>query len=199
MNLSRIKLNGTRLTDALDISLPQGLVPQGYQNIQGIKLNGNTVIDFRSYTGCGPGPVTIAEATNGCNLLIASDRMSRYDMNCDEGVVSYIPYRGIAGIMRAGAFAGSPNNPAYRRAIAVNYDFDTSPTLNTMSLKETGTFGYPWGLTSSSSLNYPGIVVDAGYTGAGYTGPSGIAPEEYMARLLYPSAYVGGDFSSPSG
>lgn len=140
MNLSRIKLNGTRLIDALDISLPQGLVPQYYQNIQGIKLNGNTVIDFRSYTKCGPGPVTIAEATNGCNLLITSDSASRLDINGNEG---YIPYRGIAGIMRAGAFAGSLNNPNYGRAIAVNCDFDREPKLHGMSLQETGTFGYP--------------------------------------------------------
>lgn len=137
MNLSRIKLNGTRLIDALDISLPQNLRPQYYQNIQGIKLNGNTVIDFRNYTGCGPGPVTTAEATNGCNLLIASDSMSRSDMNGNEG---YIPYRGIAGIMRAGAFAG---NGYGGRAIAVNYDFDQDLRLSTMNLNETGTFGYP--------------------------------------------------------
>ena len=184
MNLSRIKVNGTRLVTATDIILPSEFTPLGSQNIRGIKLNGNAVIDFQSYNKCGPGKVTTDEAINGCDLLITSDAHSRLDMNCnkdDEENSPYIPYRGVAGIMRAAAFAGIDG----ARSIAVNYDFDEFPSLSSKILQgqESGTFGYPLGTMVES---YPGIV-DESYAGLGQ-----ISPEEYMARLLFPYYYSGG-------
>ena len=142
MNLSRIKINGTRLITATNISLPSELTPQHYQNIRGIKLNGNTVIDFQSYNKCGPGPVTMGEATAGCTLLLASDTHSRLDMKCFGDAVEnspYIPYRGVAGIVRAALFAGLGG----AHGVAVNYDLDETPMLSSVGLQETGTFGYP--------------------------------------------------------
>ena len=188
MNLSRIKVNGTRLVTATDIILPSEFTPLGSQNIRGIKLNGNAVIDFQSYNKCGPGKVTTDEAINGCDLLITSDAHSRLDMNCnkdDEENSPYIPYRGVAGIIRAAAFAGIDG----ARSIAVNYDFDESPSLSSKipQGQESGTFGYPLGGTDGGGNveSYPGIVAES------YAGPGGISPDEYMARLLFPSYYSG--------
>ena len=188
MNLSRIKINGKRLVDSLGMVLPSEFTPQNYQNIRGIKLNGHTVIDFQSYNKCGPGKVTIDEAINGCDLLITSDAKSRLDMNCSEDNEEnspYIPYRGVAGIIRAAAFAGIDG----ARSIAVNYDFDLSPSLSSKipQEQESGTFGYPsLGTTGDGSVeSYPGIVAES------YAGPGGISPDEYMARLLFPSYYSG--------
>lgn len=187
MNLSRIKVNGTRLITATDIRLPSGLTPQNYQNIRGIKLNGNTVIDFQSYNKCGPGPVTMGEATAGCTLLIASDTHSRLDMKCFGDAVEnspYIPYRGVAGIVRAALFAGL--NGAH--GVAVNYDLEAGgPLLSSMGLQETGTFGYP---TNASLLGYPAITAEALPLP-----PGQMSPEEYMAKLLFPFDYSG--YSGP--
>ena len=188
MNLSRIKINGKRLVDSLGMVLPSEFTPQNYQNIRGIQLNGMTVIDFQSYNKCGPGKVTIDEAINGCDLLITSDAKSRLDMNCSEDNEEnspYIPYRGVAGIIRAAAFAGIDG----ARSIAVNCDFDLSPSLSSKipQEQESGTFGYPsLGTTGDGSVeSYPGIVAES------YAGPGGISPDEYMARLLFPSYYSG--------
>lgn len=187
MNLSRIKVNGKRLVDSLGMILPSEFTPQNYQNIRGIKLNGNAVIDFQSYNKCGPGKVTTDEAINGCDLLITSDAHSRLDMNCnkdDEENSPYIPYRGVAGIMRAAAFAGIDG----ARSIAVNYDFEENPSLSSKipQEQESGTFGYPLGTTGDGSVDgYPGIVAES------YAGPGGISPDEYMARLLFPTTYAG--------
>lgn len=189
MNLSRIKINGKRLVDSLDMILPSEFTPQNYQNIRGIKLNGNAVIDFQSYNKCGPGKVTTDEAINGCDLLITSDAHSRLDMNCsndNEENSPYIPYRGVAGIMRAAAFAGIDG----ARSIAVNYDFEENPSLSSKipQDQESGTFGYPFGITGVGDGNvegYPGIAAES------YAGPGGTPPEEYMARLLFPVAYSG--------
>ena len=163
MNLSRIKVNGTRLVTATDIILPSEFTPLGSQNIRGIKLNGNAVIDFQSYNKCGPGKVTTDEAINGCDLLITSDAHSRLDMNCnqdDEENSPYIPYRGVAGIMRAAAFAGIDG----ARSIAVNCDFDENPSLSSKipQDQESGTFGYPFGITGDGNVEgYPGIVAES--------------------------------------
>lgn len=187
MNLSRIKVNGTRLVTATDIILPSEFTPLGSQNIRGIKLNGNAVIDFQSYNKCGPGKVTTDEAINGCDLLITSDAHSRLDMNCnkdDEENSPYIPYRGVAGIMRAAAFAGIDG----ARSIAVNYDFEENPSLSSKipQDQESGTFGYPFGITGDGSVeSYPGIAAES------YNGVMQISPNEYMARLLFPVAYSG--------
>lgn len=189
MNLSRIKVNGTRLVTATDIILPSEFTPLGSQNIRGIKLNGNAVIDFQSYNKCGPGKVTTDEAINGCDLLITSDAHSRLDMKCFGDAVEnspYIPYRGVAGIMRAAAFAGIDG----ARSIAVNYDFEENPSLSSKipQEQESGTFGYPFGITGGGDGNvggYPGIAAES------YAGPGGTPPAEYMARLLFPVAYSG--------
>lgn len=178
MNLSRIKLNGTRLVTATDVNLPSSLTPN-HQTIRGIKLNGNAVIDFQSYDKCGPGPVTMAE-TLGCYTLITSNGYSRYDTNCNLDTVEnepYIPYRGVAGIIRAALFAGLEGN----REVAVNFDFAINPELsNIAGQQETGTFGYP---TDESSLGYPAITAES------FAGPEQITPDEYMARLLFPTGY----------
>ena len=175
MNLSRIKVNGTRLITATDIILPPEFAPQNYQNIRGIKLNGNAVIDFQSYNKCGPGPVTMGEATAGCTLLLTSDSHSRLDMKCFGDAVEnspYIPYRGVAGIVRAALFAGLDG----AHGVAADCDLDVAPVLSTMRLQETGTFGYP---------------ADVIPTGALFLPPTQMAPEEYMAKLLFPSYYSG--------
>ena len=183
MNLSRIKINGKRLVNSLGMTLPSEFTPQNYQNIRGIKLNGHTVIDFQSYNKCGPGKVTTDEAINGCDLLITSDAKSRLDMNCSEDNEEnspYIPYRGVAGIMRAAAFAGIDG----ARSIAVNYDFEENPSLSSRipQEQESGTFGYP---LDTMVDGYQGIAAES------YAGPGGISPDEYMARLLFPTAYAG--------
>ena len=187
MNLSRIKINGTRLITATGISLPSELTPQHYQNIRGIKLNGNTVIDFQSYNKCGPGPVTMGEATAGCTLLLASDSHSRLDMECYGDAIEnspYIPYRGVAGIVRAALFAGLDG----AHGVAVNYDLDMMPTLSDRRLQETGTFGYP---TNASLLGYPAITTEPLPSR-----PEQMSPEEYMAKLLFPFDYSGYNGSS---
>lgn len=151
---------------------------------KGIKLNGNIVIDFRSYDECGPGQVAWTDSIEGCKFLIISDKYSRLDVDCADDPSDdspYIPYRGIAGIMRAAIFK---KNLGF--SIATDLDYSAAPSFEgKSSLKENGTFGYPWG----SNSTYPGPINSSQYS---YSDE----PAVNMAKLLYPSQYAG-DYDAP--
>lgn len=184
MILSRIKINGSRLLAETGIDLTTG----DTYNLKGIKLNGNIVIDFRSYDECGPGPVYVSEIPSGtkCRLLIISDTYSRLDADCSgDGTESspYIPYRGIAGIMRAAIFRGDSEDPF---SIATDLAYEENPYFaNRPSLQQEGTFGYPW----SDNPDYPGPINSGQYS-------SSDEPHVNMAKLLYPSTYAG-NYAAP--
>ena len=186
MILSRIKIDGSRLLAETGIDLTdEGQL----SNLKGIKLNGRIVIDFRGYDECGPGPVEVSEIPSAtkCRLLIISDRYSRLDANCSGDSTEdspYIPYRGIAGIMRAAIFRGNSDDPF---SIATDIDYSVyGDFANNTNLKQQGTFGYPW----SDNTEYPGPINSNQYS-------SSDEPPVNMAKLLYPSTYAG-SYDAPS-
>ena len=187
MILSRIKIDGSRLLDATGIDLTgEGQL----SNLKGIKLNGSIVIDFRSYDKCGPGRVEVSEIPfeKKCRLLIISDNHSRLDAICSGDSAEdspYIPYRGVAGIMRAAIFRGDSDDPF---SIATDIDYSVDPDFaDNPNLKQDGTFGYPW----SDNPDYPGPINSGQYS-------SSDDPAVNMAKLLYPVTYAG-NYDAPNG
>lgn len=152
-DLSKLKLNNS------PVGIVTGIKLNGNDltNLRGIKLNGAVIIEFNSgggggggttggqYEDAGPGIVT----GDSYNFALVSDTQTRLDMNIyDEGgYVSYIPYRGIAGLMRSAAYAT-------QQAIGKDADYATNPAMTGFMLSDTGSFGYPFnvsGFTPSSN------------------------------------------------
>ena len=148
-DLSKLKLNGTSLGTVEGIKL-NGQILTG---LLGIKLNNEIVISFsgggtsgNQYVDCGPGVVTGSDY----NFALVSDTQTRLDTNIyDEEYDPYIPYRGIAGLMRAAAYATL-------QAIGADVDYADAATLSNFNLSDTGSFGYPF----SVSWQSPGTNVE---------------------------------------
>lgn len=136
-DLSKLKLNGTSLGTVDGIKL-NGQILTG---LLGIKLNNEIVISFSGggttggqYEDAGPGIVT----GDSYNFALVSDAQTRLDMNIvDESYESYIPYRGIAGLMRSAAYAT-------QQVIGKDADYATNPAMTGFTLSNTGSFGYPF-------------------------------------------------------
>lgn len=140
-DLSKLKLNNSPVGIITGIKLNGDALT----NLKGIKLNGAVIIEFSSggggggtsgnqYEDCGPGIV----AEENYNFVIVSDTTTRLDTNiADESNDPYIPYRGIAGLMRAGAYAT-------QSAVGQDVDYADSALLYTFNLATSGSFGYPF-------------------------------------------------------
>ena len=141
-DLSKLKLNNS------PVGIVTGIKLNGSDltNLKGIKLNGTIIIEFNSgggggggttggqYEDAGPGIVT----GGSYNFALVSDAQTRLDMKIyDEGYESYIPYRGIAGLMRSVAYAT-------QQVIGKDADYATNPVLNNFLPSDTGSFGYPF-------------------------------------------------------
>ena len=139
-DLNNLKLNGTALGTVNGIKLNGN----DLTGLKGIMLNGSIIIEFSGgggggssdnrYEDCGPGNVNEQNYT----FALVSDTQTRLDTNItDESNDPYIPYRGIAGLMRAGAYAT-------QSAVGQDVDYADSALLDTFNLATSGSFGYPF-------------------------------------------------------
>lgn len=146
-DLSKLKLNNSPVGIITGIKLNGDALT----NLKGIKLNGAVIIEFSSggggggtsgnqYEDCGPGIV----AEENYNFVIVSDTTTRLDTNiADESTNSYIPYRGIAGLMRAAAYAST-------QTVGMDVDYATTNVMSRFNLLDTGSFGYPFNVADAT-------------------------------------------------